>query len=451
MPTMKRFLSKISILKLFTLGYFSSIPQKQLLYGYLSYIVLGAVLLSLPFSQKSYTSIIDNLFTAASAISTTGLATVSIADSYSLIGQVIIMILVQLGGIGYMTISSFLVLNVTHHFTRNENSVLSAEFPMPQGFTLKGLVKHIVIFTLAFEAVGALLLYFAFLSVGSAQPVWDAVFHSVSAFCTAGLALYNDSFEQFRHHVGINIVISGLSYAGGIGFIVLLDLARKIRYPKYRITFTSKIILIITLLLSAFGTVQLFILEPSIQHLDDYSKLTVSFFQTMSAITTVGFNSIPIAALHPASLMLIVMLMYIGASPSGTGGGLKSTTLVAVFAYVRSRVSSERDVVIFGGKIPKHRYRTAITIFILYTSVLFLGTYLLSFTEGFPLMALLFEASSALGTVGLSMGITGNLSSFGKLVLVGLMFIGRVGVITFGNALLLKHNPPSVSENDLAV
>jgi len=440
----------MNIEKLLTLGYFSKIPQRQLFYGYLSYILFGAVLLCLPFSQKQYTGIIDNLFTAASAVSTTGLATISIADNYTLFGQIIIVILIQLGGVGYMTISSFLILKITHNLTPIETDVLKSEFTLPQGFTLQSLIRSIIIFTFVFEIIGAIALFFTFYSCGAADTVWKSIFHSVSAFCTAGFGLYNDSFEQFRYNTNVNIVLSILSYAGGIGFIVLLDFARKIRYKNYKITFTSKIILIITLILTIFGTVQLFIFEPSIQNLDDYSKLTVSFFQTMTAITTVGFNTIPISAMHTSSLMVIVILMYIGASPSGTGGGLKSTTFIAIIAYVRSRLSSSKDVTIFGSKIPKYRYRPALTSFILYTSVLFLGTYLMTFTEKLSLMQLLFEASSALGTVGLSTGITGTLSTFGKLVIISLMFIGRIGVVTFGNALLIKQNK-TMTENDLAI
>ncbi len=447
---MKELLLKLNLEKLLTLGYFSKIPQRQLFYGYLSYILFGTVLLCLPFSQKQYVSIIDNLFTSASAVSTTGLATISISDYYTFFGQIVVMLLIQLGGIGYMTISSFLVLNITNHFTQNETTVLKSEFTLPQGFTLRNLIRSIVIFTFVFELFGAIALFFTFYSCGAENPIWLSIFHSVSAFCTAGFGLYNDSFEQFKYNTNVNIVLSVLSYAGGIGFIVLLDFARKIRHRKYRISFTSKIILILTLLLTIFGTTQLFVHEPSIQNLDDYSKLKVSFFQTMTAITTVGFNTIPISVLHPSSLMVIVILMYIGASPSGTGGGLKSTTFVAIIAYVKSRLSSSTDVTILGSKIPKYRYRAALTSFILYTSVLFFGTYLLTFTENLSLMQLLFETSSALGTVGLSTGITGTLTPFGKLVLISLMFIGRVGVITLGNALLIKHNK-TVVENDLAI
>jgi len=448
---MKNLILKLKIEKIMTLGYFSKIPQRQLLYGYLSYILFGTILLCLPFAQKQYTGIIDNLFTATSAVSTTGLATISIADNYTLFGQIVVLILVQLGGIGYMTISSFIVLRITKHFSPTENIILNTEFALPNGLTIHSLIKSIIFFTFIFELFGTIFLYFTFLSEGALQPLWKAIFHSVSAFCTAGFGLYNDSFEQFRFNPSINIVLSVLSYAGGIGFIVLLDLYRVIRYKNYNITFTSKVILSLTLILTVFGTLQLYISEPSISNLDDYSKLEVSFFQSMSALTTVGFNTIPISKLHASSLMCLIILMFIGASPSGTGGGVKSTTFTAVWAFILNKLSLTKEVSLIGNKIPEYRVKAALTTFIFYTTILFFGTYLLTFTESSTLMQLLFESASAIGTVGLSTGITGTLTDFGKLVIIFLMFVGRVGVVTFGNALLIKYNKTIVKENDLAV
>lgn len=447
---MRNLLLKLNIEKLLTLGYFSKIPQKQLVYGYLSYMIIGTILLCLPFAQKEYTSIIDNFFTSVSAVSTTGLCTISVADNYTLFGQIIVLILIQLGGLGYITLSSYLVLRITRHFTTDENSVLSTEFTLPQGMTLQSLVRSIVTFTFIFEFLGAIALFFIFHLNGAEQPIWKGIFHSISAFCTAGFRLYNDSFEQFKFSAGANSVISILSFAGGLGFIVLLDFWRWLKIKNYKITFTSKVILLVSLLLTIFGTVQIFIFEPSIQNLDDYSKLTVSFFQTMTAMTTVGFNTIPISTLHSSTLMVIVVLMFIGASPSGTGGGLKSTTFTAVWSYIQQKLSLSKDVTFFGNKIPDYRVQSALTTFIFYTAVLFLGTYILTFTENANLMQLLFESGSALGTVGLSTGITGSLTSAGKFVIIGLMFLGRVGVITFGNAVLVKHHK-TIKDNDIAV
>ncbi|MBF0226028.1 MAG: potassium transporter TrkH [Desulfobacterales bacterium] len=446
----KRLLLNVDFEKFLSFGYFSKIPQKQLFYGYLSYILFGTILLCLPFAQKQYTHIIDNFFVATSAISTTGLNTVSTADNYTLFGQIVILLLIQFGGIGYMTLSSFVILKITNELPVTQTEILSTGFSIPQEFEIKTLVRGIIIFTFVFELLGAVGLFFVFIQSGANQPVWNAIFHSISAFCTAGFGLYNDSFEQYKLNIPLNIIIAILSYAGGIGFIVLMDLWKKVTGKIQHITFTSKLILLITLILSIFGTIQLYIFEPSIQEFDDYSKLTIAFFQSMSAITTVGFNTISIQALHPSSLMTIIILMYIGASPSGTGGGMKSTTFTAVSAYIFNKLSLKNGVSLFGNKIPEYRVQAALSTFIFYTSILFIGAYFLTFSENFNLIQLLFEASSALGTVGLSTGITSSLSTFGKLIIILLMYIGRVGVITFGNALLIKYQK-EIKESDIAI
>lgn len=446
----KKILLRINLEKILTFGYYSNIPQRQILFGYFTYMLIGAILLCLPFSQKEYTGIIDNLFTSVSAVSTTGLCTVSVADNYTFFGQLVILILIQLGGLGYMTLSSYLVLRITNHFTTNENSILKTEFSLPEGITMQSLIRSIVNFTIIFEFLGAVFLFLNFYFNHETQPVWKAIFHSISAFCTAGFGLYNDSFEQFKYNSGINITISVLSMAGGFGFIVLLDFWRKFTKRNYKLLFTSKVILYMSIILLIFGTAQIYIFEPNIQNLNDYSKLTVSFFQSMTAMTTVGFNTIPISSLHASSIMVIVILMFIGASPAGTGGGLKSTTFTAVWAYIRYKLNFSKEIVFLNSKIPDYRVKTAITTFIMYAGVLLIGIYFLSFTENATLTQLLFEGASAIGTVGLSMGITGSLTTFGKLIIIMLMYLGRVGVLTVGNVILIKYKK-EINENDIAI
>ena len=444
-------LLKFNFYKFISFGYFSDVPQRQLLFGYLTYIISGTILLCLPFSQKQCVSIIDNIFIAASAISTTGLTTVSVSDNYTFFGQIIILILIQLGGIGFMTLSSFLILRVVHYIPKHTNNVLVNEFTMPSGFEVNNLIRGIIYFTFGFELFGAICLFFIFNSLGVQQPIWTAIFHSISSFCTAGFGLYNDSFEQFKFHIGINSVIAVLSYAGGIGFIVLIDLWKKISIKSYNLTFTSRIIILITSILTIFGTLQLFFFEPTIQSFSYGNRVIAAFFQTMTAMTTVGFNTISISNLHLSSLMLLVVLMFFGASPSGTGGGVKSTTVSAVWAYVRCRLKGQKDIILFGNKIPEYRWQPAVSTFILYITILIFGTFLLTFTEKTDLMKILFECTSAIGTVGLSCGITGSLTVFGKIIITLLMYIGRVGVLTFGTALLYKHHQNEYNKsNDLA-
>lgn len=439
-----------------TFNHISATPQRQLTFGYLSYIVVGVILLSLPFSTRLYVPLVDNLFSVTSAVSTTGLCTVSVAESYTFFGQLVLLLMIQLGGLGYMTLSSFVLYRLTHHFMRIKNGVMRTSFSMPKNVELHTLLNGIVIFTLIFESLGAVGLYISFREVGVDGALWSAIFHSVSSFCTAGFSLYNDSFEQFRSNVPVNIIVAVLSYAGAMGFIVMHDLWMKIRNIHYKITFTTKIIVVITIILSAIGTFQLMFFEPILFQYSIGERFMISLFQTMSAMTTVGFNTVPLGSISTFSGLILVMIMYIGSSPSGTGGGMKSTTASAVFAFVVSKLGMERDVHLFGHRLPSHRVDSALTTFVFYTSLLFLGVTLLVITDPtYSLSELLFEASSALGTVGLSMGITGSLSSCSKIILVCLMYIGRVGVLTFGTAMLMrlerKQQNEVKEEDDIAV
>lgn len=433
-------LLRCDVERFLTFGYFSSTPQRQLTTGYLSYFLIGGLLLCLPFMTHDGVSLIDNLFTSMSAISTTGLSTVDVANEYTFFGQLTILLLIQLGGIGYMTLSTFVMYRITHHFVGMRAKAFQTQFAVPECVTMGNMVNNIVRYTLVFEVVGALALYLFFVHAGVSQPMWSAVFHSVSAFCTAGFSIYSDNLMQFAGNVPVNLIIMVLSYAGAMGFIVISDLWHKVMRRGYRITFTTKVIMCITLGVTLWGTLQLFFFEPSFAAFAPGERLLVSLFQTMSAMTTVGYNTVDVSQLMPLSFFVLTVAMYIGASPSGTGGGLKSTTVSAVFAYVKSRLGLRREVTLAGRSIPDYRVNDALTIFIFYTMILFAGTYLLTLIESHRMefLDLMFEAASALGTVGLSSGVCFSLSGAGKIVLIVLMFIGRVGVLTIGNAMLTR-------------
>ncbi len=437
---------------------FRPTSEQNLFIGFFIYTLVGTLLLYLPFSQKVPVSLLDCIFMATSAISTTGLVTVSLYDSYTLFGQIIIMLLVQIGGIGYMTFSSFVILATADKLSRFRVRVLSTEFTMPKEFNLNDFVRSVIIFTVIIEAIGAILFFIAFLMAGVPLDfaVWSAIFHSVSSFCTAGFGLYNNSFENYPTHYFINFIIIALSYLGSIGFIVMLDLWKRARGKIAHITFTSKIILIITLALTVFGTLIIYIAEPSLQKYNVIDGLLIAWFQTMSAFTTVGFNTIPLGNMTTGILLTLTFLMYVGASPSGTGGGLKSTTFTAVISVVYSKFIGSEKVQFLGREIPTQRVSVAVATFIFYTSLVFLGMYVLSFTEPkASLPHILFEVASALGTVGLSAGLTGGLSALGKMMIIFLMFVGRLGVITFGIALFERRKNvvemEDIRKDDLAV
>ncbi len=428
-------------------------PAKLALLGYLSYIVAGWLMLCMPLVQKNAAvTSLDNFFIATSAVSTTGLVTVSVADSYNFTGRLVILMLIQLGGVGYMTMGSFVILSRQTPLSTLRTDVGKVVFSLPQSFRLDKFIRSVVIFTVIIEALGAAALYPIFRAAGDSSPLWSAVFHSVSSFCTAGFSLYNSSFEAYAGHFWLNVVVSVLSYLGAIGFIVCVDYWRYLSGKIEQVTLTSRIILWATFWLAVVGTALLFLAEPSIQDKRLDERLLAAFFQSMTAMTTVGFNTIPISHVMRASLLLMTVLMVIGASPSGTGGGLKSTTFSALIGVMRSALRGDQEVRFWGRPVPSERIWTAMAGLGFYLLLLVVGTYVLELTETFKFEQTLFEAASALGTVGLSTGVTADLSDVGKLVVAFLMFCGRLGPLTFGMALFFPAVPKTVEpDNDLAV
>jgi trk system potassium uptake protein len=430
-------------------------PQQNLLYGFLSYTLIGSLLLCMPYFQKQPVSFLDNLFTATSAISTTGLSSVSFVDSYTWLGQIIVLLLIQIGGVGYMTFTSFLLLSNKSKLTHWHQRVLNAEFSLPKGFVIGDFLKSVILFTLFIEVVGAFAYYLAFTQAGVDHnfAIWSSIFHSVSAFCTAGFGLYNTNLEPFATSVPVNVITSVLAISGSLGFIVVTDFWNRISRKTKKITYTTKVIFGVLIVLLAVGTGVIYYGEPSLNNLSVGLRFMISFFQAMSALTTVGFNTIPLGDLSLGVLLILILLMYIGASPSGTGGGLKSTTLTALIAIMWSRIRDNKQVSFFGKIIPLERLYVATSLFILYASLIFISTFFLSLSENLPLDKLLFEVTSAIGTVGLSTGITGSLSEFGKVVLVFNMFVGRLGLLTFGLAILArkKENESNAGQADLVV
>ncbi|HSV99485.1 MAG TPA: potassium transporter TrkG [Sedimentisphaerales bacterium] len=420
----------------FQAGWLALKPAQMLACGFLSYALAGTALLSLPFARQTSVRLVDNVFNVVSAISTTGLATISVPDSYTFFGQFVLLALFQLGGIGYMTTTSFIILARGRPLSETRVGVFNAGFSLPQGFRVARFIRHIVIFSLVIETVGAALLYIEFRSYGVAQPLWSAVFHSVSAFATAGFSLNNNSLEDFRASGIVNVTIGALCYLGAIGFIVLQDAYLSSRSRRRRITFTSKVILAVTALVLAAEMPLFLACEPSLRSMPIHERIYAAFFQIMAASTTSGFNSIPIGQLSAASLTLIVVAMVIGASPSGTGGGIKTTSLSILLGIAGSTLRGRSTITFFRHQIPPHRVATAVASTTLYMGVLAGGVFLLSLTEKQDYLKLVFETASALGTVGLSMGITGELTDLGKWIVTAIMFIGRVGPLTLGFALM---------------
>lgn len=446
----QKFLKRITGIYQFLIGLH---PAKIVLIGYLSYILIGWLLLSLPWLQKEQpVKAIDNLFITTSALSTTGLTTVSITDRYTVPGQVVILLLIQIGGIGYMTFGSFVILSRKSELSTARANISKTVFSLPDSFRIDKFIRSVITFTVAIELLGAIALYFVFRRAAMPAPLWSAIFHSISSFCTAGFSLYNNSFESFASDFWLNSTVSVLSYLGAIGFIVCVDCWRVLVGKIQQITLTSKIILWSTFWLTMAGTLLLFVAEPSIRSKPADERLLAAFFQAMTSMTTVGFNTISISSISKASLLVLIVLMVIGASPSGTGGGLKSTTFSAMIGVMRSSIRGEKEVRFWNRVVPLERVWTAVAGLGFYLLMLLLGIYLLELTEKGAFDDYIFEAASALGTVGLSTGITATLSNIGKLVLIFLMFCGRLGPLTFGIALFYRPlNTAQAADSDLAI
>ncbi|PQJ82393.1 TrkH family potassium uptake protein [Polaribacter glomeratus] len=422
-------------------------PQQNLFYGFLTYVLVGFLLLLIPLFSKVHAPALDHLFIATSAVSTTGLVTISIFDTYNFFGQFIVMALFQLGGIGYLSFTTFMILSTTRKITVWHKKILSTEFTLPNTIKINDFLKSVILFTLIMETLGAILFFIAFKNEGmpTLEAVWSSIFHSISTFCTAGFSLFNDGFTGYVDNHFINIIISMLAISGSLGFIVITDFGMWIKHKAHKLSFTTKIIFYGFVLLLAFGTTFFYFFEPSITSLQGDSRFLSAFFQCMSAMTTVGFNTVDFGAFSQAMLIICIFLMYIGASPSGTAGGIKITTLTAILAIVKSRLQGSKNVTFLGKKIPMERLYIATSAFIFYTSLIVIGTFLITFTNDLKLDDIVFEVSSALGTVGISRGITSDLNTFGKWVIIFLMFIGRLGVLTFGLAIWARK---STNENN---
>lgn len=421
-------------------------PAASLFWGFATYVLVGVIFISLPFAQKTHVSLIDNIFNVVSALSTTGLTTGALADLYTTFGDIVLLCLIQLGAIGYMTLTSFFILSRSDKISTMRVKILSAEFTLPEDFNIKTFIKNIIIFTFSIETIGSILLYTQFKSLGLETPLWSAIFHTVSAFATAGFSLYPDSFIQFNNNAVICLTIATLCYLGAIGFIVPMDIYRKLTGQSKEITLTSKIIVLLTGIICIVAT--------SIYVLTTDTTLLNAFFQVASASTTAGFNSVNLATLPKAVLFVLIFIMIIGASPSGTGGGIKTTSLSALLGVISSVKDGHPENITFMKKrIPSNRVMTAVATATSYVFLLSLSTLLVCIFDDHKFLELCFETVSALGTVGLSLGITPDLSPVAKIILACTMFLGRLGPLTLGIAFFRQQESSAIVRNktDLAV
>lgn len=412
---------------------------KLLIKGYFLLTILCFIFLILPICQNTGNSLVDHIFFSVSIVSTTGLAPAEFSSSYNLLGQIISLFFIQLGGIGYMALSSFIIMKQFNRLPSLSARLLRLEFNLPQKYPLVSFIYSVFIFTLLIEIIGAVVLYFGFKEAGMENPIWQSIFHSVSAFCTAGFSLFGDSMTSFSENSLITTTILILSLLGSIGFIVLLDFWLKLTRKRKSITLTSKIILFGTFLFWIVAAITIYLSDVELRSMG-WEGIKLATFQSISAHTTVGFNNYDIGLIDVGGIFVMVVLMIIGASPAGTGGGIKTTSITALIAVLLSILKRKRHITFFKKEIPAPNIYLAVSSAIFYSFILIIGTWAVLMVDGknFEFEKILFEATSALSTVGLSTGITGELSDLSKLIISFLMFVGRLGVLTFGFALISK-------------
>ncbi|PIP67899.1 MAG: Trk family potassium uptake protein [Candidatus Omnitrophica bacterium CG_4_9_14_0_2_um_filter_42_8] len=433
-------------------------PAQLVAVSFLLVILIGGAALSLPqsSSQGHSLSLIDAFFTATSATCVTGLVVKDIGKDFSAVGQMVILFLIQIGGLGIMTLSTFFAIIIGRRFTLRENVVMKGALDRYSAEGLKSLVVYILFITFVIEIIGALCLYSRF---GNA---YYSIFHSISAFCNAGFSLYPNNMENFRSDTVVNMTMMALVIVGGIGFVVVVDVGRFFRNFFMRIFFRkkqqgmnlfskvslqAKIVVGISLVLILLGASVFLLLENGkmLYGLGIKDKLLISFFQAV-APRTAGFNTVAIGNLASPTLFFMMILMFIGASSGSTGGGIKTNTLAVLIGGAWSMVKNKDNVSLFKRTVPKVIFRKCVMIAGLAGAWLVVFTMLLSFVEAgkeaMPnyFLRILFEVTSAFGTVGLSTGITPILSSFGKFILMLTMLVGRIGPLTLALAISVKED-----------
>lgn len=420
--------------------------------GFLIIILTGAVLLTLPVSARSGepTDFLDALFTATSATCVTGLVTVGTATHWSGFGQVVILLLIQIGGLGFMSLASIASFLTRRTITLRERMVMSAGLNLTENAGIVRLTRRVLLGTFAFEGAGAVLLATRFIPrVGLWQGIKMGVFHSVSAFCNAGFDLVGTPENPFASLTGyaddliVNLTIMALIVIGGLGFFVWGDIWDKRRFRRLRLH--TKLVLVTTTLLLCAGFVLTLLFEWSnpqtLGAMPTQDKLLAAAFQSVT-LRTAGFNTIDQAALTGPSQAVACLLMMIGGSPGSTAGGIKTVTAAVLVLSAISALRGRMTVSAFGRTIVSRSIMNAVTMMIVGGTLSLTGACVISYMESAPFGACLFEAVSAFATVGLSMGLTPTLHTLSHLILILLMYLGRVGVLTLGVAVLMRHREP---------
>jgi trk system potassium uptake protein TrkH len=413
-------------------------PAQILVLGYLMVIITGTILLMLPIAtiDGSGLGLVDALFTATSATCVTGLIVVNTATAFTVFGQLVIMVLIQVGGLGIMTMSTMIAFVIGKKISLKERLIIQEDLNQFKISGLVRLVQYVLTFTLIIEGTGVIIL---FLRLINDYPILRAfylsVFHSISAFNNAGFDLFGNSLESFTGDIVINFMVITLIILGGLGFGVLAELFNTRNIKKTSLQ--TKIVLTITLILIVIGFLSIMALEYSNEatmgKLPFGQKVMASLFLSVTP-RTAGFNTIPTGALQSSTLFLLIVLMFIGASPGSTGGGIKTTTFGVLLITVWSLITGKKDIEVYNRQLETEVVFKALSITMLALGMVVSVTMILTISEKMDFLPVFFETVSAFGTVGLSTGVTSELSSFGRILITLTMFAGRVGPLTLALA-----------------
>ncbi|CAM3203800.1 TrkH family potassium uptake protein [Streptobacillus ratti] len=412
-------------------------PYILILISFISIIVIGASILTLSISLQNGVEIsfFEALFTATSAVTVTGLTVLDVSKTFSAFGNVIILILIQLGGLGILTFSSLIVLLVSKKIGYYTKKIVKEDLNFEDKFDIYLYIKKVAMVVFGIELLGAIFLLSDFLkkySVGKA--IFYSIFHSISAFCNAGFSLYSNNLESFVDNVYVNIIIAFLIFTGGVGFAAIIDIYEYIQGRGRRLTINTKFSLYITVSLLFIGMFLFLIFEytnsSSIGEMSVLKKILASFFQSVS-LRTAGFNTVNLSDLRIPTVLISCILMFIGASSGSTGGGIKTNTVGIIFLGIKASLKSREEIVFSRRRISFKAFNKAVALLFIALSYLFVIFLLMSlFESDKDIVKVLFELISAMGTVGLSMGITSSLTVYSKILIIITMFLGRVGLLT---------------------
>ena len=434
---------------------FSLTTTQIIMLSFLAVIFLGSLLLSLPISSADGEAVpyLDALFTATTATCVTGLVTLTTASTWSIFGQAVILVLIQVGGLGVVTIMSALMILLQKRMGIGDRLLIQDAFNLNSLSGIVRFVKRVILGTALVEGIGALLYMTVFVPEFGLRGIWIAVFTSISAFCNAGMDIIADnSLSSYATNPIINLVTCALIVLGGIGYIVWWDVMglRKGVAGRRRLSLHSKIAISTTLLLIFGGGLLILLFEyhnpRTIAELSLFDKLQVSLFQSVTT-RTAGFATVPQQDLTNASSLLCLLLMFIGGSPVGTAGGIKTVTIAVLFASALSAVRNRQEVTLFQRNISKQAVSKAVAVTTMSFVILFTSTLLLSAVSPGEPLDILFETVSATATVGLSRDLTPYLNAYGKVIIIGTMYLGRVGPISLALALNSGKKQQNIIKN----